>query len=194
MSDERYDYDPGQPYEPPRRRKRRRDYKRESEYDDAWAAASEAGEDFDDADIEDFAAGYHWEDRDRYGIEGDPDDEPDVQWQRSSRAPRSSSRLPSRDLSRAPRDPSRASSRSADLQRRSHSYHRDRVRQSEYAEYYGPPAAPPAHTPRKRVAEPVWTNTPARSIPYWQILIIVVMAVFALLATAFACASVLMLI
>lgn len=181
MSDERYDHDPGLPYEPPRRRKRR-EYKRESEYDDAWAAASEAGEDFDDADIEDFAAGYHWEDRDRYGIEGDPVDEPDIPWQRSPRAPR--------DLSRDPR----SSLRGANPPHRSATYHRDRARRNEYAEYYGPPASPSTRTPRKRVAEPVWTGTPARSIPFWQILIVVVMAVFALLATAFACASVLMLI
>lgn len=190
MSDERYDYDPGTPYEPPRRRKRRRDYKRESEYDDAWAAASEAGEDFEDADIEDFAAGYHWEDRDRYGV-GHDDDKYDVDTDADPRnAPRS---VPRSGLHPGSR-PLPRSTRSADLSPRSHSYYRDRVRQSEYAEYHGAPAAPPARKQRKRVAEPVWNDEPTRSIPYWQILAVVVMAVFALLATALACASVLTLI
>jgi hypothetical protein len=66
-------YDPGDLHEPPPpRKRRRRSYLRESELDDAWAAAAE-DDAFDDAvEIEDLAAGYVWEDRDRLGVERDP--------------------------------------------------------------------------------------------------------------------------
>ena len=61
-------YDPGEPNDgpPPRRR---RPYRRESEVDDAWAAADEDDVYDHDVEIEDLAAGYLWEDRDRYGVE-----------------------------------------------------------------------------------------------------------------------------
>jgi hypothetical protein len=63
-------YDPGEPYDgpPPRRR---RPYRRESEFDDAWAAADEDDVYDDHVEIEDLAAGYLWEERDRYGVEQD---------------------------------------------------------------------------------------------------------------------------
>jgi len=62
-------YDPGDLYEgrPPRRR---REYRRESESDDAWAAADQDQLDGQGADIEDLAAGYLWEDDERYGVKG----------------------------------------------------------------------------------------------------------------------------
>lgn len=70
-------YDPGDLYDSPPSRRRRRAYRRESEFDDAWAAADE-DDAYDDAvEIEDLAAGYLWEDRDRLGMERDtPDDRP----------------------------------------------------------------------------------------------------------------------
>lgn len=62
-------YDPGDLYEsrPPRRR---REYRREGESDDAWAAADQDQLDGQGADIEDLAAGYLWEDDERYGVKG----------------------------------------------------------------------------------------------------------------------------
>lgn len=72
MSDEPYDYDPGTPHEPPpsRRRRRHRDYRRPSEHDDAWAAADDMADEYD-VDPASLAAGYDWEDRDRYGVDAD---------------------------------------------------------------------------------------------------------------------------
>ncbi len=63
---------------PPPRKRRRRARWRESELDDAWAAADE-DDAYDDAlELEDLAAGYVWEDRDRLGVEPDPlDGQPD---------------------------------------------------------------------------------------------------------------------
>jgi len=75
------DFEPGDLgnlYDTPPPRKRRRARWRESELDDAWAAADE-DDAYDDAvELEDLAAGYVWEDRDRLGVERDPlDDQPD---------------------------------------------------------------------------------------------------------------------
>lgn len=75
------DFEPGDLgnlYDTPPPRKRRRARWRESELDDAWAAADE-DDAYDDAvELEDLAAGYVWEDRDRLGVEPDPlDGQPD---------------------------------------------------------------------------------------------------------------------
>ncbi len=151
-------YDPGEPYDGPPPRRRRRDYRHESEEDDAWAAASEDARDADGLSVEDLAAGYVWEDRDRYGVDHDaPDDD-------NAALPR-----PHRD------DPRRYT--------RSPSYHRDRARRGEYAEYWGTPAPPKPKRERSAASR--------QDIPFWQILILVILVLFAVLAVTLACASVL---
>lgn len=175
MSDDRYDYDPGTPYEPPPRR-RKRDYKREGEYDDAWAAAEEAGDFYADADAEDFAAGYHWEDRDRYGVDGGDRTHP-ADWRDTTPLDPRATPLPGHTLRTSPPP----------------TYHRDRARRGEFAEYYGTPV-PPSRRAKPRIpAAPVTPGIPAGGIPYWQVLAIVVMSVLALLAVGFACAAILLL-
>lgn len=73
MSDEPYDYDPGTPYDPPpdRRRRRRRDHRRPSEHDDAWAAADDMADEYEDVDPAGLAAGYDWQDSPDYGVNAD---------------------------------------------------------------------------------------------------------------------------
>jgi hypothetical protein len=119
MSDEPYDYDPGSPYDPPPRRRRRRrrdDYRRPSEHDDAWAAADDMADEYDDVSPAGLAAGYDWEDSDRYGVDADyerqgdwvddlDDAEPSVRRPpRRSRPPRGRSDRPPADLGPLPRE------------------------------------------------------------------------------------------
>ncbi len=70
-----YSYDPGEPYDGPppegagsrRARRDRRAYRRETDSDDAWAAADEDA-DADGGGVEGLAAGYDWRDDPQYGI------------------------------------------------------------------------------------------------------------------------------
>lgn len=201
-----YDYDPGEPYDPPPRRRRRRpSYKREGEYDDAWAAADDAEGEFGHVEIEGLAAGYHWEDDPQYGVyapderhQGDwrdrtphdrtPEQHPNV---RPHRPPANLGPLPNsvdRVRDRRPRQPQHL--HATGDPHRSRTYHRDRARRIEYAEYYSPHTTPPPDV--RRTVQHTSPGQPGiRGIPYWQILIVVVLSVFALLATALACASVL---
>jgi hypothetical protein len=211
-----YRYDPGEPYEPPPRRRRRRpDYKRGGEYDDAWAAADEVGDDYGDVDAGGLAAGYAWGDDRQYGVyergerfEGEwrdtyhdrpvplrgQEQHPNV---RPHQPPARLGPLPdsvNRVRDRRPHEPRHMH---VSDERRSRSYHRDRARRGEYAEYYDPNTTPPpgarqsmyatSHTQPDRRGGP----STGRGIPYWQILMVVILSVFALLATALACASVL---
>ncbi len=212
MSDERYDYDPGTPYDPPPRRRRRPDYKRDSEYDDAWAAADEAGDEHGDDAIEGLAAGYHWEDDPRYGVRA-RDERTRAGWRdRTSPDPRNPDRHPNvraphlpADLGPLPSSVRRVRDRRPPAARydyapltdrydphRSPTYHRDRARRIEYGEYYDPQrTVPPEATRRSYPAS--FAQGGVRGLPYWQILAIVLLSVLALLAAALACASVLLL-
>jgi len=138
------EYDPGDLYEPPPPRKRRRPYLRENELDDAWAAAAE-DDAFDDAvEIEDLAAGYVWDDRDRLGVERDSADVP-------GDLPPGLGPLP-------------PSTRRARPRRRSVSPARSALPRPDRE-----PAPPPG------------------GLPFWGILILVILAIAALIAVGLAC-------
>lgn len=192
----KYRYDPGEPYEPPYRRRRQR----YGAADDGWAAANEDDLDDDGVEIEDLAPGYV--DYEQDGRRYDDDDGSD--WT----PPPYSRRMRARDYpadrrSRHEREPRsgrkpRADARSR-YERRSpygdnRTYHRDRASRGEYGEYHG-------EYPAKSKRELTRTDYPAeygllgnmRGIPFWQILLVVVLAVFALFAAALACASILFL-
>lgn len=204
MSDDYYDYDPGTPYEPPPRRRRRRDdYKRESEYDDAWAAADDVADDFEDLGAGDLAAGYYWQDRRDYGPDDpDPRTAAPLDPTQPPRAPggyRPSPRTRARDaanLGPLPPEVDRMRHRRANspLYRpphpredpRNRSYHRDRARRGEYGEYHEPRPAKPKRTP----APGQRYSGALAGIPFWQILLVVVLSVMAFLAVALACLSV----
>jgi hypothetical protein len=140
------EHDPGDLYEPPPpRKRRRRSYLRENELDDAWAAAAE-DDAFDDAvEIEDLAAGYVWDDRDRLGVERDSADD-------------DSGDLPS---GLGPLPPS---ARRAHPHRRSVSPARSALPQRDRE-----PAPPPG------------------GLPFWGILMLVILAIAALIAVGLAC-------
>lgn len=144
-------YDPGDLYDPPPRR--RRPYGQENEIDDAWAAADEDDLDDPGADIEDLAAGYHWEERDQYGL-GHSDTEP---------AP---------DLGPLPSRPPRRG-------------------------HFRPPVTPVPSVPARRDPGPRRLNAPGRlapqpfHMPFWQILLLVILGVMALFAVVLAVVSVL---
>ncbi len=208
MSDDYYDYDPGMPHEPPPRR-RRPDYKRESDYDDAWAAADDVAGDYDDLGAGDLAAGYHWQDRRDYGPDDpDPRTAAPLDPTQPPRAPGEYHPPPrhrahdAADLGPLPPQVDRVRHRRADsplyrppLRRGdpdSRSYHRDRARRGEYGEYHGPAPVPRPSKP-KRAPAPGYRHAargPLAGIPFWQIMLVVVLSVIAFLAVAFACVSV----
>jgi hypothetical protein len=150
--------DSGDPYEgrPPRRRQ---EYRHDSETDDAWAAADQ--DQSHGADIEDLAAGYLWEDDERYGVR------------------RSTLQEPS-DL--GPLPPPAYQGRARRTRRP-----RGAVNPAGWLDGR---QAHPSMPPRG----PRLVDGPARHIPYWQILLIVILGLFALLVTALACVSVLTLL
>lgn len=171
----KYDYDPGMPYEPPPYRRRKQRYGAE---DDAWAAASEDAyydEDFAPGEL---AAGYVDHELDERWARADDDDG----WTPPPYRGRSRRRS-WRDQPRAPRP--RYDHRP--LYPDSPTYHRDRARRGEYGMHYDKP---------KRGA-PVSTYSPLRErvagIPFWQILVVVILGIVALLATMLACVSILLL-
>jgi hypothetical protein len=194
------EYDPGTPHDPPpyRRRRQRRD-----EIDDGWAAADEDDYYDDGVEIEDLAAGYvdheqreqrrrHTESTERDHIP-DPDVDPgssgwtdDDRWSPSVERVRERGRLGSQ-AHRRQRYGRDVGYDRADVYGRSPTYYLDRMRRGEYGEYRDKP---------KRGVSP-YESSPGQgwglTIPFWQIMIIVVLALFALLAAALACISVLML-
>ena len=174
------DYDPGTPHDPPPHRRRRQS---DSEHDDAWAAADEDDLADPGADIEDLAAGYQWEDRDPHGRERSPD-EPiqypyDIAGDRTAPAGRRRWRAPiphsARTRQRHDRD---------NVYADSPSYHRDRAKRGEFGEFVDSPR-------RRRESAPGPMQSLGLTIPYWQILIVVILAIFAVLAAVLACAAVL---
>lgn len=169
------DYNSGLPYDPPPRRRRRL-----SEQDDAWAAADQDDLADDGVEIEDLAAGYGWEDRDRYGQEPPDDESGDLPPSMATPLPRRTS-LPHRPMAAQRYDRDYALRRGA-------SYHRDQARRGEFGEYYGP-VTPPAPKPVRKARPDTFTWIP-RGLPYWQVLLLVVLSVVALLACVLACASV----
>jgi hypothetical protein len=62
-------------------------------------------------------------------------------------------------------------------------YHRDRTHQGEYAEY--------VDKPKRDWTEPMRQQVPGLHVPYWQILILVILGLVAVLAVALACVSIL---
>jgi hypothetical protein len=149
-------HDPGDLYETPPPR-RRRDYTRPDEYDDVWAAADHDDQDDPGADIEDLAAGYHWEDNDGHGV-------------------RRRDEEPAQDLGPVTLPPPRRG-------------------------HFRPPVMPaingyaPRDLPSRRVTpsgRPVSHARPFR-MPFWQILMLVILGVMALFAIVLAVVSVLML-
>jgi hypothetical protein len=150
--------DSGDPYED-RSSRRRREYRRDSETDDAWAAADQ--DQGHGADIEDLAAGYLWEDDERYGVRQGTLQEPSELGPLPPPAYQGRAR-------RIPRPRGVANP----------------------AGWLGSRESRPG-TPRRG---PYPAGGPARHIPYWQILLIVILGLFALLVTALACASVLTLL
>lgn len=170
------EYDPGFPYEPPPRRRRRL-----SEEDDAWAAADDDDLADDGVAIEDLAAGYGWQDDDRYGQE--PAEVPP-----RTEPPPLVTPLPRR--TRTPSRPSAARRYGEDYAyRQSRSYHRDRARRGEYGEYHGPVTPPPPSRSKRRPARPDSFGWVPPNLPYWQILVLVALSVLALLAVVLACAA-----
>jgi hypothetical protein len=61
------------------------------------------------------------------------------------------------------------------------SYHRDRAHIGEYGEYYEKP----------KQIEPRRASSTGRNIPYWQILMLVILGLVAFLVTVLACVSIL---
>jgi hypothetical protein len=152
--------DPGDPDES-RSPHLRREYRRDSETDDAWAAADQDQLDGHGADIEDLAAGYLWEDDERYGVR-----------QSTTQGPSALGPLPS---------PARRGRARRDQRPRGAADPAGRLGGRET--YPGQPRRGPYPA-----------GGPAHHIPYWQVLIIVILGMLALLVTALACAAILTLL
>ncbi len=197
----KYRYDPGEPYEPPSHRRRRQRY---DAADDGWAAADEDDLDDDGVEIEDLAPGYvdHEQDGRRYDDDGSD-------WTPPPYSRRRARDYPADRRSRYDREPRggrkpRAESRSRYGHRSPYgdnrTYHRDRASRGEYGEYHDERRY--GEYPAKRKRESDRTDYPAdygllggmQGIPFWQILLVVSLAVFALFAAALACASILFLL
>ena len=152
------DYDPGPPYEPPSYRRRRQ---RKGEHDDAWAAADE--DDFydDGVEIEDLAAGYVWDDKQRERGRSNSRSRHDARYNRG------------------------------DVYRRSPSHYRDRMKRGEYGEYRAD-----AHPDKPKRGPLPYESSPGQNwgtnIPFWQIVILVTLALLAFLAVALACVTLLL--
>jgi hypothetical protein len=149
---------PSDPYagRPPRRRQ---DYRRDSESDDAWAAADQ--DQGPGADIGDLAAGYLWEDDERYGVK------------------------------------SQNAQRPADLGPLPPSAYQGRARRGQRPRGFANPASwlgVRGAYPGRSGGGLSPTDSTARHIPYWQILLMVILGMLALLVVALACASVLTLL
>jgi hypothetical protein len=151
-------YDPGDLYEgrPPRRR---REYRRDSGSDDAWAAADQ--DQGPGADIGDLAAGYLWEDDERYGVKGQNVQRPT-------------------DLGPLPTPAYQGRARRSQRPRGS----------ASPAAWLGDRGAYPGRS--RRGLSPA--GGPAPHVPYWQVLLVVILGMLALLVAALACASVLALL
>ncbi len=164
--------DPGDINDPqPRRRGRRF----EDEYDDAWAAGDE------DADFDD-PAGSLWENPQPDAREEEADDKfsPITPRRRRFRSRRLSSNYyenPATQPDRSLRD------RSDTEAYNSPTYYRDRAHRGEYGEYY--------EKPKREIREPSGLPGPLANIPYWQILILVILGLMAFLAVMLACVSLL---
>lgn len=183
-------HDPGEPYDgpPPRRR---RDYRRESEYDDAWAAADEAGDFDEDIDPGAMVAGATWEDREPYALGSD--DEPLDDASGLGPLPPGTERLYQRgrrsreDRLRRRMDPSQTYDRSP-------SYQRYQTNPGVRASW---PPEGMAETPKRkrdrleRDEDDGW-HAPGffGRLPFWGVLLIVGLSVMALLAVAMACLSI----
>lgn len=184
------EHDPGDLYDPEPPRRRPAEYRRESETDDAWAAADENDLDDPGVEIEDLAAGYQWEDQDRYGVRpphhpasGDyrPDPlAPDDPASDLGPLPESVRRVRQR-TSPAPRS-ARAASQTPYPD--SPTYSRDTGGPERREIFYTTPGVPRPALPRPAYGPP-------SGIPFWQILLLVILGMAALLAVAVACGAVL---
>jgi hypothetical protein len=172
----RDDYDPGDRNDPlPRRRGRRFD-----EYDDGWAGGDE------DADWDD-PAGSLWESPEQ-GTGSDDDDaiSPISPRRRRYRSRRLSSNYYDNPASRPDRAPQ---SQYSDAPYDSRTYHRDRAHRGEYAEYYEDEYAKPKRGRSRPFS--LGASSAMLPIPYWQILLLVILGMLAFLAAALACVSIL---
>ncbi|MBI5959853.1 MAG: hypothetical protein HY866_14020 [Chloroflexi bacterium] len=168
------DYDPGDLVDPAPRRKRRHF----DEVEDVWAAAEEDDLADPGVEIEDLAAGYHWEDRDRYGLEDPPDP---TQTNLSAPPPARRPRTPRGELV------SGRTARRYDRDRLysdSPSYQRDQDQRRRTPQRFERPIDLPSARPQRGRS---------RGIPFWQILILVILGLTALLAVCLALASLTML-
>lgn len=178
MSNEGYEYDPGDFYHgpPPRSSRERRRRLRENQYDDAWAAAeSEAyGEDIAPGDL---AAGYVDEDYYRRRHGRDDHDEPTYTGSGAGLGPTPTS-------PRRPRP------------------HQVLTRQERIRRRYDPRTLYPDSPSYQRHQGASFASTgsgspaggPLAQLPFWGILMLVILGVAALGAVVLACASVLLLI
>jgi hypothetical protein len=145
----RNEYDPGAPYDPPPRRRRRQ---LGDEYDDAWAGGNQ-NDSFDDA------AGYTWEDP-RDGARHDEDSGPVVPLRRRYHR-----------------------YRTVHPDQNSPTYYRDRAHAGEYGEY--------TEKAKRGWPAPDDSSRTGWQIPFWQILILVILGLAAMLATVLACVAIL---
>ncbi|RPI99757.1 MAG: hypothetical protein EHM39_05965 [Chloroflexi bacterium] len=167
----RDEYDPGNLDDP---RPRRRGRRFEDEYDDAWAGGEE------DADWDD-PAGSLWENpRQAARDEADEDVSPITPRRRRYRSRRLSSNYYDNPATR----PDRARRDRYDSEaNNSPTYYRDRAHRGEYGEFY--------EKPKRDLREPSGLPGPLANIPFWQILMLVILGLMAFLAVMLACVSLL---
>ena len=181
----RYHYDPGEPYDPPPYRRRRQRF---GAADDGWAAADE--DDFydDDVEIEDLAPGYVDHEHDRRWTDDDESDWTPPPYGRRGRE------------RGYPDEPRRSYDRKGHMERRTRyagrspygdnrTYHRDRASRGEYGTYTDKPKRTSARTDSP-AAYDAFLGLGSRGIPFWQILMVVILAIAALFAMGLACASI----
>ncbi|MBN1679460.1 MAG: hypothetical protein JW966_04160 [Anaerolineae bacterium] len=191
------EYDPGDWYDNNQARRRRR-RRHESEYDDAWAAAFEDDIPDDHVEVEDLAAGYTWDEPRRYD-DGDPDSfldadgdmvEPTMDVSDLGPLPSSYQRLANRRHGARSRLPQGRYDRSAAYPN-SPSFHEKRKPRLERTidrMAGGDPYMPALGKPKNNAAQMPGMFA---HIPFWGIVLLVVLAFAACGATAFACISVL---
>ncbi|NDJ77680.1 MAG: hypothetical protein GYB65_15620 [Chloroflexi bacterium] len=182
-------HDPGDNYNgPDPSRRRRRSYRRESEYDDVWAGADEAADFDDEITPAALAAGSTWEDRDRLGVYVDDDDVsaiPDTH--DLGPLPASAERLRGRRPTASRTDRIRMRYDREHTYSQSPSYRRSQ--DNVFERTLGRITGDRAYDRRKR--DPNYSPGPLSQFPFWSIVLLVLLAITAVGVTALACASVL---
>lgn len=173
------EHDPGDLYEPP---PRRRDYAQEDEYDEAWGAGDQGNIGHPGIDSEDQSAGHPKTDRERYGV--------------GSRAPGPDDASDPGPLPPPPPRHRRPNSLPADPRTNPY-YDPDQLYADSpsYRRKRGIDSPDSVLPPVKKKGIPKRKNSPYGSfhMPYWQILILVILGVMALFAVTLAIVSVLVL-